>query len=470
MQQTHGEFLKLLSLGPLPQGRVDFLLEDHALQRLTLVCMRRPTVLPVPRRPAPVYPLRLVTRPRPRLDHAVQYQLDRERPDAGVHVPYLLLACSPYLLDIVEQWLDGAAVGHRFQDRFHRQRRVGAEVSQPALVLTHHHHADAASCRRPRRLEALDGLDHQRAVLHAPDTPPATLLPGTLGQVDTLLAVGRHRPSRTTPACRRRQRAQVGVLAQAAEHQHTQGHHRLEEGTLGVAAIDDQTQFLAQAAQPNAQPTDPFGGQFQLGAKGPRRTFGQLGNVLGTDVEEGTQRQGQRAPGRVADQPGQRDPEVAINELRAGRSRRGVVVDAGALHLGAVASGGRIVDSEQQRVAGGVTAGGPESVVGVAEVAGDAGSAGPGGDGASAFGEQGADEQQEQARSRASIEGSTEVVEAGGQKGRQLQQWHGRLLGRTKGVDYPSSCSRSRLVSTCSSCPCFVTLLTALCPIVIAYG
>ena len=184
---------------------------------------------------------------------------------------------------------------------------------------------------------------------------PAPLLPGTLGQVDPLLAVGRQRPALTGPTCRRRQRAQVGVLAQTAEHHHAQGQHRLQEGSLGVAAIDDHPQLLAHAAQPEAQPTDQFDRQFQLGAKGPRVTLGQLGDVLGADVEQGTQRQCQGIPGRVANQPGQRDPDVAVDELLAGRSRRGVVMDAGPLHLGSVACGWGVVDGKEQVVAGKTT-------------------------------------------------------------------------------------------------------------------
>lgn len=107
MQQTPSEFLKLLSLGPLPQSRLDFLTEDLALHRLPLLRMRRPTLHAVPRTTAAVHQRLLGTRPRPDLDHAVQHQVHRKRPDAGVHVTHLLLARSPHLLDIMEQLLDG---------------------------------------------------------------------------------------------------------------------------------------------------------------------------------------------------------------------------------------------------------------------------------------------------------------------------------------------------------------------------
>src|SRR5487761_916298 len=107
MQQTHSEFLKLLALCPLPHNRLDFLVEDLPLHRLTLVRMRRTTLRRVPRRTTAVHQLLLRTRPRPRLDHAGQYQVDREGSDTGVQVAHLLLTRTPHLLDIVEQLLDG---------------------------------------------------------------------------------------------------------------------------------------------------------------------------------------------------------------------------------------------------------------------------------------------------------------------------------------------------------------------------
>ena len=60
-------------------------------------------------------------------------------------------------------------------------------------------------------------------------------------------------------------------------------------------------------------------------------------------------------PQRVTGQPGQRDPEVAVDELLAGRPGRRVVMDAGALDVAAVAWRGRVVEGEEQAVAGGQT-------------------------------------------------------------------------------------------------------------------
>jgi|GEM_PF-4654365 len=78
MEQTHGAFLKPLSLCPLPYNYLDFSPEDFALHRLPLVRVRRTTPLRIPQRAA--YPFVLATRPRPHLDHAGQHHVDRERP------------------------------------------------------------------------------------------------------------------------------------------------------------------------------------------------------------------------------------------------------------------------------------------------------------------------------------------------------------------------------------------------------
>jgi hypothetical protein len=89
-------------------------------------------------------------------------------------------------------------------------------------------------------------------------------------------------------------------------------------------------------------------------------------------------------------------------------------MDASTLNMGAIAGGGRVVDSEaqgafarpthqgleggtEQTVAEriGTTASSPESGVGAAEVNVDAGRTEPGGNGASSFGEEGTDKKQE---------------------------------------------------------------------------
>ena len=64
----------------------------------------------------------------------------------------------------------------------------------------------------------------------------------------------------------------------------------------------------------------------------------------------------------------------------------------------------------------GVPTGSPQRIVGRAEFGGDAGSAEPGSNGALAFGEQGADEQQEQAKCGTAVEGGGDVREPSGQQ------------------------------------------------------
>src|SRR5262249_4239602 len=164
------------------------------------------------------------------------------------------------------------------------------------------------------------------------------------------------------------------------------------------------------------QPAGQLGGQLQLGAERPGVRLGQPGDVLGADVQERVQRQGQGGPEGVGGQPGEGDPDVAVDELLAGRGGGGGVVDAGALRTRPGAGRRRVVDAEQQPVAFGLrqqrpagpaqqprgaavgaAAGGPEGVVGGAELVGDAGGAEPGGDGAAAAGEEGAEQEGEQA-------------------------------------------------------------------------
>src|SRR6478752_6763361 len=52
-------------------------------------------------------------------------------------------------------------------------------------------------------------------------------------------------------------------------------------------------------------------------------------HVFLADVGPSDERQAEGAPQRVGDDPGQGDPDVAVDELLAGRPWRGVVVDAG---------------------------------------------------------------------------------------------------------------------------------------------
>ena len=64
------------------------------------------------------------------------------------------------------------------------------------------------------------------------------------------------------------------------------------------------------------------------------------------------QGQADDAAAGMVDDPAEGHPAVAVEELRAGRARRGVVVDAGPLDLRAVPLGRRVVEGEDEPVPG----------------------------------------------------------------------------------------------------------------------
>jgi hypothetical protein len=111
----------------------------------------------------------------------------------------------------------------------------------------------------------------------------------------------------------------------------------------------------------------------------------------------------------MEDDPGQADPDVAIEEFLLGRSRRRVVVQASALDVATIALGGAVVDGEEQRPVGGkpvegvaeqqareevgVASQGRQEIVVSREAVADVGGTEPTGDGAATFGEEGTQEQ-----------------------------------------------------------------------------
>src|SRR5207253_8165045 len=139
------------------------------------------------------------------------------------------------------------------------------------------------------------------------------------------------------------------------------------------------------------------------GAEDDPVTRRQLADVLATDVQPGTQRQTDGTPPGVAYQPGQRHPDMAVEELLVGRTRRRVVVDPGPLDLRPRAWRRRVVQAEQEAFAGHQDAhsqaqqqrghyAGPwpqaaEEVIILAEVGAQAGRAQPAGHGAPTPGE-----------------------------------------------------------------------------------
>src|SRR5262249_24171608 len=127
--------------------------------------------------------------------------------------------------------------------------------------------------------------------------------------------------------------------------------------------------------------------------------------VFPADVQRGAHGQGQGVTAGVADDPGQGEPDVAVDELLSGRPGGGGVVQAGPLHAGPVALGRRVVLGEQpagllrqevpEEVAeedageeGDFVSQGAQQAVGAAELQGEVAGAEPCGGGAAAAGEQ----------------------------------------------------------------------------------
>src|SRR5262249_58602819 len=114
-------------------------------------------------------------------------------------VAHLLLAQPLDFLEVVEVLLDAEAIGGGTQDLLGRQARVGAEQRQPAVVLPDQHDADAPARRPPGRLERLDTLVPDLAVLVGRHHLPAALLAGALGQADPPRPVHRRPPAPAAP-------------------------------------------------------------------------------------------------------------------------------------------------------------------------------------------------------------------------------------------------------------------------------
>jgi hypothetical protein len=130
----------------------------------------------------------------------------------------------------------------------------------------------------------------------------------------------------------------------------------------------------------------------------------QLGQVLLTDVEVGTQRQGNGPPTRMPGEGCEADPNVAVDELLTGWTRRGIVVDSRPFDARAIARGRRVVDGQAQAPGPGqagadrrprgqrqgiaVAADGVDRVIGAAELGGNRGGSEPGRGRTLALGEQ----------------------------------------------------------------------------------
>ena len=95
------------------------------------VGVRRAAVRVVPRAGGAVHQCRRRFVPRRQFHQRVQPLVQMPAADVRPDVADLLLARAPNLLHVVEVFLDGPAVGGRFQDVADGGVRVGAEIRNP---------------------------------------------------------------------------------------------------------------------------------------------------------------------------------------------------------------------------------------------------------------------------------------------------------------------------------------------------
>src|SRR5262249_46251604 len=169
-------------------------------------------------------------------------------------------------------------------------------------------------------------------------------------------------------------------------------------------------------------------------------------DILGPDVQVREDRQADRPPARVPDQPGQADPDVAVEELGPRRPRGGVVMLAGALDVRPVSLGGRVVDGEDQRRARpiareplgeeteqgagegrGLASDAAEQVVIALVIAAYGATAKPAGDGAAAAGEEQTGAEPDEPRLLAGVERQSQGGDPDDERDRQPSRLHPRL-------------------------------------------
>ncbi len=137
-----------------------------------------------------------------------------------------------------------------------------------------------------------------------------------------------------------------------------------------------------------------------------------LGDVLGPHIEQPEQGQANRVPQRMTQHQRDRHPNMTIQELLIGWSRRRIVMNAGPLDVRPIPFGGRIVHGQQYPFAGdqpqqqqtqqplgqlfGLASQGLEEVVIVGEVVGNPHGSQPGGDRPSSPGKEHPQENQRQ--------------------------------------------------------------------------
>ena len=388
--------------------------EDVAAQGFAAVGVRRASRGIVPRRSTAVAKGCIGFVPGPQFHQGMRPKVQMISSEVRPEVAKLLLAGSPYLLDVVEDLFDGRPIGERFQDIPHARLRVGREEELAAVAFLDDDYSDHAASRMVGGQEGLVLFGHRLAVLHALDGSPAASRGRPLGQADAAFAVG-WRPPRSASLSFfwfSRQIVQGGVLSQPADDHHAQHSQGLEERPLGVSPVGHQPQPFSRLGNDHPRPKRQRRALLEFGLELPAQFLGQAGNVFPPDVERRPQGQANRTPQRMPRDPSQGDPNVPVKELGVGRSGSGIVMDACPLHFWPVAFGRRVVDckenvvptgqtlqQQQQQTGGkrfGLASHGGNEIIVVLDVAAHSGSPQPTGRGLTARGKEDAEKQNRQ--------------------------------------------------------------------------
>ena len=197
------------------------------------------------------------------------------------------------------------------------------------------------------RQERLDLLGGELPINKALDRLPARGVRRPARQRDTLLAI-LPRPA-TPPRLRlNRHSAQRRILPQTADHRHTHVPQRPQEGAFGIRPVGHDPDGFSRGNRQRDELPQGLHGQLQLGAELPGVLRWNPGNIRQPHIQQAEQRQTNRPPQRMTQHQRHRHPNVAVQKLLIGRPGRRIVMDAGALHLGTVALGGRIVHGHEQ--------------------------------------------------------------------------------------------------------------------------
>jgi hypothetical protein len=124
----------------------------------------------------------------------------------------------------------------------------------------------------------------------------------------------------------------------------------LRNGRLAYAPVRHYPDPFVEKTQPICGPRHQLRRLFQLGLERDATSWRQLLDVLGPNVEQGAQGEPNHAPVRVPDDPGDGDPDMTIEKLLVGRTRRGIMMDARAFNLWTCTFGRSVVQCEEQHI------------------------------------------------------------------------------------------------------------------------